>query len=465
MSRFLGWPLALLVTVAVAAAAVLALVSLRNEREYGRLVSLGDEALTSSDLPAAIEAYTGAITLNPDSMAAHLKRGLAYRRRHELAAALRDLRRAAELDPSAPRAFEWLGDVMLDFGRDARAAERFEESVRLDDRQPSVHYKLALARYRAGRPGPAVDAARRAIALAPDLAEGHYLLGLCLRDLGRLDDATAELTTATRLAPAMLAVREARADVYRARGQTSRAVDELNALSALEPERPDRAVAVAVAYARAGRQDAAVLSLGRAAERFPDSGLVLTALGGLWLRAAEAGDPAALGRALTTLARAAQLKDATGDTWTLLGQARLRAGDLVGAERDLREAAAREPVMPDALTALGDVLERRRDLDGARQALARFVALRAGSAAADAVTPRLADLSTRAGDPHAAAYWYGRAEAALGATPGLLLRHAEAEVSAGDLDSARVLVARGLALERTHPGLRALDRSLQRGRP
>ena len=69
MSRFLGWPLALAVTLVVAGAAVLAGVSLRNEQEYTRLVTAGDTALAATDLGAAIEAYTGAITLNPDSMA------------------------------------------------------------------------------------------------------------------------------------------------------------------------------------------------------------------------------------------------------------------------------------------------------------------------------------------------------------------------------------------------------------
>ena len=48
MSRFLGWPLALAVTLIVAVAAVLAVVSLRNEREYTRLVAAGDTALALS---------------------------------------------------------------------------------------------------------------------------------------------------------------------------------------------------------------------------------------------------------------------------------------------------------------------------------------------------------------------------------------------------------------------------------
>ncbi len=465
MSRFLGWPLALAVTLIVAVAAVLAVVSLRNEREYARLVAAGDTALAATDLGVAIEAYTGAITLNPDSMAAHLKRGLAYRQRRELEAALRDLRRASELDPSAPRVFEIQGDVNLDLGRYARAAEKFEQSARLDDRQADVHYKLAVARYREGRAGAAVEPLRRAIALTPEHAESHYLLGLCLRDLARLDEAIAALTAAARLAPGLLAVREARADVFQARGQTARAVDELNALAALEPERAERAVAVAVAYVRAGRHDAAVLALGRAAERFPESAAVFTTLGGVWLKAAEAGEDVALDKALAALTRAAAMNDATGETLALLGEARLRAGDLVGAERDLRAAVQRVPLRTDAYRALADVLERRRQPAEALEALARFATLAAGTPAAGAVTPRLGDLSMATGDPHGAAYWYERATAELGPSAGLLLKRAEADLSRGDRDHARAMIAGGLALEPGHAGLRALERSVDRPPP
>lgn len=462
MSRFLGWPLALAVTLIVAVAAVLAVVSLRTEREYTRLVAAGDAALAAADLGAAIEAYTGAITLNPDSMAAHLKRGLAYRQRRELEAALRDLRRASELDPSVPRVFEWQGDVNLDLGRYARAAERFEQSVRLDDRQADVHYKLAVAYYREGRAGAAVEPLRRAVALNAEHAEAHYLLGLCLRDLGRPDEATTALATAARLAPGLLAVREARADVFQARGQTARAVDELDALAALEPDRAERAVAVAAAYARAGRHDAAVLALGRAAERFPESALVFTTLGGVWLRAAESGDRVALDKAVAALTRASALAGANGETLALLGQARLRAGDLAGAERDLRDAVQRVPVRAEAYRALADVLERRNAPGDALDALAKFATLAAGTPAAGAVTPRLGDLAMRAGDPHAAAYWYERATAELGPSAALLLKRAEADLSRGERDHARQFVVQGLGIEPGHAGLKALARALDR---
>jgi tetratricopeptide (TPR) repeat protein len=138
VAKRLGWPLALGATLLLAAGAVLALVSLRNEREYERLVLAGDAALASTDLSGAIEAYTGAITLKDDSMAAFLKRGLAYRRRGEPEAALRDLRRASVLDPSAPRVFEGHGGVNLGLARSERAAGRGEDSLALDDRQAVV---------------------------------------------------------------------------------------------------------------------------------------------------------------------------------------------------------------------------------------------------------------------------------------------------------------------------------------
>ncbi len=462
MARFLGWPVALAVTLAVTVGSVLAFVSLRTEREYVRLVVIGDAALAGNDLAGAIEAYTGAITLSPDSMAAHLKRGLAYRQRNEPDAALRDLRRASELDATTPRVFEWQGDVNLGLGRFARAAERFEQSLALDDRQTEVYYKLAVARYREGRTTAAIDPLRRAIVLSPALAEPHYLLGLSLRDAGRLDEALAELNTAAKLSPGMLEPREARAGVLQTRGNLARAVDDLEALAALEPDRPERAVAVGTAYARAGRHDRAVLALGRAAERFPDAPEVFTALGRVWLRAAETtGDPVALDKAVAALTRAATIDTPSTETLTLLGRAGLRAGDLNGAERQLRAAVAHLPALPEAYAALAEVLERRGRLVEARDVLEQYATLVAGTPAAGAVAPRLGELSMRIADPHGAVYWYERAVVDLGPSAALLHHQAAAEVSRGRRERARELVAEGLVLEPGHRGLLALRRALE----
>jgi len=93
-----------LALVFVVSAAVVGLVlawyAVRQDREFRRLIALGDASLAREQTYVAIEAFSGALALRPDSMVAHLKRGDTYRRRGELSAALRDLRDASGLDPS-----------------------------------------------------------------------------------------------------------------------------------------------------------------------------------------------------------------------------------------------------------------------------------------------------------------------------------------------------------------------------
>src|SRR5687767_14798440 len=176
-----------LVVVSVGLAAlmvgvVVAWYAVRQEREFQRLIAAGDVALAADQTYGAIEAFSGALALKGDSMLAHLKRGDTYRRRGELDAALRDLRQAATLDPSAPRAAELLGDVNAELGHHDRAVEQYRTFTQLDDLSPRVLYKLGLAHYRNGNPMQAVEPLQRALALDPRLAEAHYLLGMCLRE-------------------------------------------------------------------------------------------------------------------------------------------------------------------------------------------------------------------------------------------------------------------------------------------
>src|SRR3954462_320007 len=164
--------LAGIVLLALTAAAVYGYTLSERERSYRRWIAEGDAALARDDTAAAVEAFSGAITLKPSSMLGYLKRGQTYRRRGELVAAIRDLRRASEIDPSATRPLEELGDAFLAGPPhpEASAAERYEAYVRLDNKAPRVLYKLAFARYNDGHIAAAIDALHASLALDPDLA-------------------------------------------------------------------------------------------------------------------------------------------------------------------------------------------------------------------------------------------------------------------------------------------------------
>ena len=96
----------LLAVVFVAVAGVagaLAYSAWANERAFDRLIQDGDHAAVADRAFQAIEAYSGAIARNPESVLAHLKRGSVYFSQNELEDALRDLRRATPRSQDSAR--------------------------------------------------------------------------------------------------------------------------------------------------------------------------------------------------------------------------------------------------------------------------------------------------------------------------------------------------------------------------
>jgi tetratricopeptide (TPR) repeat protein len=361
---------------ALVAGVVLSLYSVRQDRQFQRLIADGDAALAEDRTFEAIEAFSGALALKRDSMVAYLKRGDSYRRRGELASALRDLREAASLDRSAPRPVELLGDVNVAMERYDRAIDHYREFIALDDRAPRVYYKLALSYFRNGQAAQAIDPLRQAVALDGRFTEAHYLLGLCLREQKQDEEALAALTRAVAVNPAFTAAREELADLHFASGQAQQAIEQLEALAALEPARPERLVGVGLAYARLGRTDAAILTLGRAAERYPRAPAVYTALGRVWLDQAERrNDQVALSKAVEALQPSTLGSGASSETLTLYGRALFLSGQLGAAERALQQAVARDPVEPLAYRYLADCSQRLGKVGLARDARARYAAL------------------------------------------------------------------------------------------
>jgi tetratricopeptide (TPR) repeat protein len=391
-----NWVVTLLLS-AVLVGSVLAWNGVRQEREFRRLIAAGDAAMARDQSPVAIEMFSGAVALKPESMLGYLKRGDTYRRRGEYTAALRDLRQAAVLDPTAPRPKELLGDVNAALGRHERAEEDYAAFLGIDDRSPRVLYKLAMARYRRGQAEAAIEPLRQALAIDERLAEAHYLLGVCLRERRRDAESIAALRRAIALNPAFAPARAELADAFASLGRSREAIQQLEALAALEPARAERLVAVGLAYARAGRPDRAVLTLGRAAEQHPEEPIVYAALGRVWLDDAEAReDRVALHKALEALQPVASREAADGEALALYGRALFLAGDAGRAERALMESTAGTPVDPAAFLYLSAAAQRLARHEQARVALARYGTL-VGLAASEARArvAHLLDLQTR----------------------------------------------------------------------
>jgi tetratricopeptide (TPR) repeat protein len=436
-----------------------------RENSHRSLILRGDSALAAGDPSTAIELFSGAITLRDDAMIGYLKRGEAYRRRDDLEAALRDLRRAVELDPSATRPRELLGDVNYARSRFVPAAEHYEAYVRLDDSSPRVLYKLALARYRGGQPLVAITWLTRAVALDDRFAEAHYLLGLCQRDAQRPAAALASLVKAVELTPTMVPAREELADLYDKLGRGENAIEQREALRVLDPS-ASRDVALGLAYAAAGQTDHAIVTLRHAAERQPSSRFTYVALGRVWLDTAQArGDRVDLGKAVEALEQAVRLAHGqeTSEALMLLGRALLLQGDVERAEQILQQAAAKLPVDAQAFFFLADAAERRGHFEIARQALVDYAALVGDDPdprRRAALAARIGDFSMRLADYPVAAGAYERA-AVYNNDVDFLVKYADAKSRAGLIDEGRAILTRALEKDPFHAGALALRRRLR----
>jgi len=375
-----------------------------RQRDYQALLVRGDDALGKDETFDAIEAYSGAIALRPDSMLAYLRRGETYRRRADrgdLEAAARDFRRAASLDRLATRPLEELGDVTYQLQRYDRAVDAYERSMRIDDRAARICYKLALARYRNADIDGALAALDQTVRLDDRIADAYCLMGVCLREKGRTSDALRALQKAVALSPALIPAREELADIFAAVDRRADHLEQLQLLARL------------------------------------DDGAVYQALGQIWLETALArGDRVELGRAREALERAASMPGATSEILMLSGRAALEEGDVKTAERRLQGAIARFPIEPGALLLFATVAERQNHFDDARRALLDYEALVVDDADFVGHATKIAALSARVADQATAAEWIRRG---LDRDPQSAQLQALARVNAGASDpSGRV---------------------------
>jgi tetratricopeptide (TPR) repeat protein len=437
----------------------------RRENSHRELIQAGDAAMSQGDLSTAIEKFSGAIVLKPDSMVGYLKRGDAYRRRDELEAALRDLQQAARIDPDAPKPRELLGDVNYARHRFVPAADHYQAYVDLDNQSPRVLYKLGLARYQSRQAAHAIDALQKAVAIDKRFAPAYYLLGLCQRDVQKPSDAIKSLLEAIELAPAMLQLqaREELADLYRHLGRRDDWIAQLEALDALDPQ-PSRDVALGLAYAKVGQSDRAVITLNHSNKRHPEYRHTFVALGRVWLEAAEAhADRVELNKALEALEKAVGLEESS-EAFTLFGRALLLSSDDEFAERMLTQAAQKLPADPLAFFYLAEAAERRGHFDVARKALLDYIALEPEETDARrraTLAVRIGDLSMRLDDFPAAMASYERGAPTFLSDPNFVIKLATARWRAGDVAGATALVDKLLEKDPENLNARVLRRRMR----
>jgi Flp pilus assembly protein TadD len=147
----------------------------------------------------AIIQFSKAIQLHDDSATAHLRLGVALRRKGRLDEAIVQYRKTITLSKGDAVAHNNLGNALRDKGLLAEAVGEYREAVRLKNDYPEARDGLGAALVLSGRVDEAIPELQKAIALKADYAEAHNDLGIALYEKHRLKESIAKFKLAIGL--------------------------------------------------------------------------------------------------------------------------------------------------------------------------------------------------------------------------------------------------------------------------
>jgi len=150
----------------------------------------------------------------PDSFALWNLLGAAAAQTGKVAIAEKAFRRAAELNPGYPDAYNNLGNIFKDQGRLDEAAASYSRALELKPDFAAAHNNLGNTLRDQGKPDEAAASYSRALELKPDFAEAHFNLFELFEKSNRLDSARDVIENMQRVFPVLPAELKLRKAMY-----------------------------------------------------------------------------------------------------------------------------------------------------------------------------------------------------------------------------------------------------------
>jgi len=325
--------------------------ALRSEpQDAGLHDELGSLYAQQRNWPAAGQQFVEATRLNPALATAHLHRGLALEAQSQ-PGSLRELQRAAELDPASPLIALELGKAYAVAGQDSRAVAILQPLTgHLGPFEAPATLELALAQQRLGHLPEAIALLRKAVALEPRNPDALANLGMALTQTQQARDAVPLLQRSVALAPRVVVTHQDLAAAYVQLNQLDDAVAELRTALKLAPNIAQLHYDLGLALKLGDRDADAIPELAAAQRLDPASPEAPFVLGTLYLQAARYAEAA------TELKRSLDIRPRNGDGWATLGSVYNHLDKLPEAAAALREATRQLPEQPDPHLTLAAVL-------------------------------------------------------------------------------------------------------------
>lgn len=150
------------------------------------------------NLPAAVEALSDAIDLNPAMGEAYFRRGVCFYYLDEPRLALGDFEQGAAINWDIPRSNLWKGRCWVSLGNLREAIKAFSEAVAVSDRYTIAYVHRGLSYLQIGEYERAVGDFNKAILLDPTDAKNYHYRGIAYSRLGEYERAIGSFTSAIK---------------------------------------------------------------------------------------------------------------------------------------------------------------------------------------------------------------------------------------------------------------------------
>jgi serine/threonine-protein kinase len=217
----------------------------------------------------AIASYTQAIQWHPSS-SAYFYRGIAHSQQQDLPAALDDLDRAIQLDPTMAQAYYERGNVWFELGDRQRAISDYTQVIRLTPNSPKAYVNRGTARAELGDEQGAVDDYTQAIQLDPTFPAAYLNRCLSRSNLKDHQEAIADCTQAINLQPNSVLAYQNRGLARRRLGDFTGAIDDFNIAIRLDPNDADPYYNRGLARYDLGDRQGAIADYTAAIQRNPE---------------------------------------------------------------------------------------------------------------------------------------------------------------------------------------------------
>ena len=169
--------------------------------EFYRVFDLAVDLARKNQIDDAIREWKRAVELNPEEAKAYFNLALALERKGQLDEAIAQYQKAVSIDPENAAAYSNLAVALSRTGRLDEAIDWLTKCVANNPESARAHGNLGALLLERGRINEAIEHCQRSLDIDPEYADAHNSLGMILAAAEKLDEAISHLEKAVAINP------------------------------------------------------------------------------------------------------------------------------------------------------------------------------------------------------------------------------------------------------------------------